>query len=355
MLGITIVIMKYNSRMKSQLDKKGIALTIDKTQLISITSGILVYCVSLYLLPFYTGGDQVYYRRFWDALGDVEYSSLSDLLDLAFNYIGGREPLYPLFSKIASSFLEKDLFISLVNGILAYFASIYLCRINVNPGLIFITLTTNYYFLGFYLSAERLKFGILFLLISCVCNNKFVLFFRVISILGHLQIGAIYVVCLFQKWLYSMVEMIKAGKIKLFKITKNNLFLLFSASVLALAVLTVVPILLNQSSEKIGSYSKSFSISEYVRILFFYLGTVMISGQYLRFLTLFIPLFLMILVVGGDRLNFVGYLIFADTAFRVRHGLNLPSLLVTAYFSWAGFGFIQRVILHGDGWWGMVG
>jgi hypothetical protein len=54
-------------------------------------------------------------------------------------------------------------------------------------------------------------------------------------------------------------------------------------------------------------------------------------------------------------LNFVGYLIFADTAFRVRHGLNLPSLLVTAYFSWAGFGFIQRVILHGDGWWGMVG
>ena len=342
--------MKYNSGMNYKPNQKKNDRIIDKNQIISITSGILVFFLSLYLLPLYTDGDQTYYRRFWQALANTNDSNLPDLLDLSFDYIGSREPLYPIISKAASYFIEKDLFISIINAALAYVTSQYLCRLNVNPLLILITLTTNFYFLGFYLSAERLKFGMIFLILSCICSKKFVLVFRLMSILAHMQIASIYAICLFQKAWYSIADIVESGEIKLFVLTKRNLFVSLISSLVVLSSVIFIPILLTHSAGKLNSYSKSFGTMEYLRTLMFYLGTVIVARQYFRYLMLFLPLLVMVTVIGGDRLNFVGYLIFTDTAFRVRNGINIPSLLVAAYFTWAGFGFIQRVILYGDGW-----
>ena len=94
--------------MSYKLNQKKNDRIIDKNQIISITSGILVFFLSLYLVPLYTNGDQTYYRRFWQALANTDDSNLPDLLDLSFNYIGSREPFYPIISKAIRSYLTNE-------------------------------------------------------------------------------------------------------------------------------------------------------------------------------------------------------------------------------------------------------
>lgn len=60
--------MKYNSGMNYELNQKKTDRIIDKNQIISITSGISVFSLSLCLVPLYTNGDQTYYCRFWEAV-----------------------------------------------------------------------------------------------------------------------------------------------------------------------------------------------------------------------------------------------------------------------------------------------
>lgn len=59
-------------------------------------------------MPLYTDGDQTFYRRFWQALANTNDSNLPDLLDLSFNYIGSREPFYPIISKAIRSYLTNE-------------------------------------------------------------------------------------------------------------------------------------------------------------------------------------------------------------------------------------------------------
>ncbi len=296
---------------------------------------ILVLLLSLLIMPFYTHGDQVYYRRAYEQLSGL---SLTKGYLFYSQCLASREYIHFFLSWVASRFVEKDVFIAFFNAIFAYVAMSLFQKWKVSVIIAFWLILTNFYFLVLYFSAERLKFGFIFLALSMIYIGQVKRFYGFVglALISHVQVIIVYV---------SILSNVLVGHISK----------LFSTGQVAKLVLFFVPFLLfpslvgNQILTKFQLYHGEYGIADLTKITVFFLLALWYSRDKFEAFKLFVPLFIAVFLVGGDRVNLISYFVFLYYGVQYRGGWNLGVLATSAYFSYASIGFLVKIFQHGDG------
>jgi len=100
---------------------------------------------------------------------------------------------------------------------------------------------------------------------------------------------------------------------------------------------------------KILAYSDNRGWSDFLRILIFLMMALYYSKSKLNTFIYFIPLFIAVYFVGGDRVNMIGYMFFLYSALQYRGGFNIGILITTLYFFYINIDFVRKIILYGNG------
>ena len=298
---------------------------------------IAVFTISFIIVPIYEHGDQATYIWVYDTLPTLSYVESRWFYT---KYLTSGELVHYFLVMIFSRVVEKVIFISIFNSILAYTAMVLFRKWGVSFTVSAITVLTNYYFYILYFPAERLKFGFLFLMLSLIfihSRKKFIVF-SILSITSHFQMLIQYTSILFE---FSL------SKLKLIFVEKK-----LSISLIML-ILTFVFMLIqfqNIIFFKVNQYIlASNGISEIYRGLIFFAGALVYSKNKKETIYLFVPLIIAAFLVGGGRVNMIMYFVFLYFVLPVNHGFNIIVLITTLYFGYKNFFFLQKVFLYGNG------
>lgn len=303
--------------------------------------GLISFFWSVFLLSNYTEGDYVDYSGAYEAMYEKPYMQSYLIYG---GLIGSSEPIPFTISWIAANIgFDRISFVSLFNS-LTVIAFLALGR-KIKGSLVVLSVITlsNLYFLALFTELERLKFGFLFFFISIYFYERKRLFFvlSLIAILSHLQFLIMYGGLL----LVYFKDQFKDLALH-FRIKKN----LVSITLLAVCLLVLMS---DALVAKFIYYRNEFPGFNYLHLLKL-LPFVVLSYYYAQnkgdVLICFLPLFIMIALVGGNRLIIFAYFIFLYFAFQRRSGLNLGVLATTVYFAITGAYFIFNIFESGRGY-----
>lgn len=292
---------------------------------------------SLFVLPYYVGGDQEHYRLFYADIAD--YSFLEGFLAYR-NYLGASEPIYYLIIFIFNNLIEKDLLISIVNSLFAYYLARCLLRINVNVLVIF-SLFFNFYFLVLLFSAERLKFSMMFFFMSLSAGSGFKQYTLLfLCVLSHMQsLMLVYV---------QKVSQIKNEFVNYFK--RGSVFRVFFLVVVLMGFVFVLYSMRGYLGDKYTAYSEKAGISNVIKpIIFCILSMYYCKRRSIEIIIMFIPLILASILVGEERIVIFCYGIFFYFAAQIKRGLNFGILITNIYFIYKGIEFVLNIVNKGNG------
>ena len=294
---------------------------------------ISVFTLSLLVSPYYIAGDQFHYRGVYEGLKNL---NLTNGFILYISSLDSKEVMHFFFSWLASNLsLDKDLFTATSNAFLAYVVVVLLRKWQVSFFIIGLLLLTNFYFYVLYFSAERLKFGFIFLMLSILHTRRFYVF-AFLSIISHVQVLVIYGSILFEVLSSQFVRLVTAVKVKLTLIISVIFFL-------------VLWFFLGEHLlSKFHYYYGEHGFSDLWRMFCFFILSLWYSKNKKQVVFIFIPMFMAVYLIGGERLNMMGYFIFLYYALPVKRGFNLGVLVTFAYFMFTSIGFIGNVLEYGD-------
>lgn len=311
-------------------------LKIPQVFFVKLTAAALVFLLSLIIMPFYTNGDQIVYRKIYTALPN--YSLTKGFLFYT-QHIASTEFVHFFLSWIASHFVGKDLFIAFSNAVLAYVIMSLFLKWKASVTVAFILILSNFYFLGLCFAAERLKFAFIFLALSMIYIDQIKRFygFIILAVVSHVSIAIVYISALFNVFVRQILKLFRTGKV-----SKSKL--------LAIPFL-FIPILLvkNQMISKFLIYYKSGSLTDLGRISVFLLLALWYSKKKSETIILFVPIVIAVFLVGGFRVNMFGYCIFLYYGLQFRGGWNFGVLATSIYFAYSSTIFLINIIQHGDG------
>ena len=302
----------------------------------SVLVALVVFTLSLIISPYYIDGDQVIYRKVFEELSSLNFID-------GFSYFllstSSKEPGYYTITWIFSRFLEKDLFVSILNAILAFYSMQLLIRWRASIYVAASIVLTNFYFYVLFFAAERLKVSFIFLTMALahVNGSKFY-FFSALSAISHIQILIVYMMLLFREFSIEFIRIITSGKIKKY----------FLIGLIAFFLTLVV--MSGQIIEKFSAYAATgFDIQSVYKLLVFYFMTLVYSRNRSDVTILFIPLFIAALMIGDERINMFGYFVFLYYAIPINKGFNMGVVLTSAYFFYKTIIFVHNIIVSGDG------
>lgn len=308
----------------------------------SSTAAMLVFLLSLLIMPLYTDGDQSVYRRVYEALPSL---GLTEGFSFYAQNLSSREFVHFFLSWVASHFIGKDLFIAFSNAILAYVTMSLFQKWRASIIIGFLLLLTNFYFLVLYFAAERLKFGFIFLALSMIYIDqvKRIWGFAVLAVISHAQVIIVYVSILFNFFVRKILRLFYTGKI-----SKSALFLI--------PFLFLPPLLVgNQIISKFQAYYGERGLIELVRMLAFLLLALWYSKKKSETFIIFIPLVIAAFLVGGERVNLLGYFVFLYYGLQFRKGWNFGVLATSLYFAYSSINFLVNIIQHSNGFFSIQG
>lgn len=302
----------------------------------SVFIALIVFALSLLISPHYTLGDQVHYRGVFETLptlnfvdGFIYYSQALSSIELGHYTI----------SWIFSRFLEKDLFIGILNAILAFYSMQLLIRWRASIYVAASIVLTNFYFYVLFFSAERLKVSFIFLTIALgyVNGSKFY-FFSMLSVISHIQVLVVYAMLFFREFLIEFIKIITSRRVSFFFLISLITFFL------------VLVVMSGQIIEKFSAYvTTGFDIQSVYKLLVFYFMTLVYSRRRSEATISFIPLFIAALMIGDERINMLGYFVFLYYAIPINKGFNVGVTLTSAYFLYKTIIFVHNVIVNGNG------
>ena len=301
-----------------------------------LATTMFVFLLTIYFMPFYIDGDQFHYRVAYQRLPAV---GIIDGFSFYSETLASRELVHYLISWVASRFLAKDLFIAFSNAILAYVTMTYLIKNRVSLMISFLLVAANFYFMVLYFSAERMKFGFIFLVLSLMFIDQGKKFFwtATLAVVSHASIIIVYVSILFNALFVQIAKLLRTRKIRR--------AILFGLPFLLIPLVLVK----DQVLDKLSAYYYVRDVAELGKIISFLVLALWYSDKKRQVFMLFIPLILAVVVVGGERVNLFGYVIFLYYGLKVRGGWNLGVLSTTGYFTYASVGFLTRVVETGHG------
>lgn len=319
-----------------------------------ILIGITIYYISNNLLYYYLYGDQFHYRRFYAAIYG-EY--LENIPKLQKDYLGGSEPIFGLLIWLGSNLeIDKDSYISFFNSLTTIFLIRWLMIKRVHL-LIILLICTNFYFLVIMLSAERLKFSYLFLLIllnknSFVQKNNKNSDANIFNISNLILIGCI-ILSHFQSILTITAYAVLVSKKYYHVVTK---FLTFGRLVIFVSISIIIGsyIVYNQMDaimSKFNTYSSGNKdiLMDLSKALGLTALSAMISSNKREMLMMGGLMSCFVFILGGERLNMI-LVCMIIYAFTEENKLGHPLILmILCYFSYKSINFINNVYDFGDG------
>uniref|UniRef100_A6VTF8 EpsG family protein n=1 Tax=Marinomonas sp. (strain MWYL1) TaxID=400668 RepID=A6VTF8_MARMS len=299
---------------------------------------ISAYISSYFLLSYYTGGDQYYYRQFYDALVD---SDIRELFFLLSSRLGASEPVSGILLWLGANMgLSKDVYISFLNAFLLTGILMLCVRYKVNFVFIFL-LFTNYYIVVLFTSAERLKIAFLFMVYALYFSEVKRKVFMILSLFSHFQMIVVIASIVFDKFLGISVRILFRNLV-----SKKDMFFLF----LVFGLLGVVGNFSGSVFNKVLGYSQ---FSNGVYELFQVMALCFVAFLVLRdrgiYFIYMIPISIACMVVGSSRLNILAFFILLFFSIVQKRTHHPVLILLMVYFSFKSIFFIEKVFLYGNG------
>lgn len=299
---------------------------------------LLVAFLSFIIGPYYIFGDQVHYYRVYNGLSG---ESLFDAYNFYKANIDSKEPVYFLLSWVSSTLgIDKVYFIAFFNVLLSFFAYKYFTKIGGHPFVVFLIVTFGYYSYVLFFAAERLKFGFLFLLIGLLYSKRRYIFY-VVSVLSHAQMIALLSSFVVFRFKDDVLNILRNNRV-----SKSTLFLLMSGSIISVLVFFIMR---EHLLSKINSYFEIRGFFELVKLGSFFVLSYFYAKDKSNAVAFFLPLFFLVFIFGGERINFLGYFVFLYFALQYKKGFNLGNLFVNSYFFYTGAIFLWKIFKYGNG------
>ena len=209
-------------------------------------------------------------------------------------------------------------------------------------GLCFIL--SNYYILALFFTLERLKFGIIFILLAVLTlNNTRKVLLVIFSIFSHLSL----VIVAFLSTLLIFVN----RKQSLSKYIIKNFFLIFLLCALSLFSVNYFE---TQLLQKIPAYflvenSREMLISGMKTAIFMVVSCLVVGKVSLPILVIYLPLITLSSILEPARMNFFAYLFFlyfcSINLYKIKTRIILNSTLL--YYSISGFVYLNLLKISG--------
>jgi len=291
-------------------------------------------------LPYYTGGDQIYYRYLYAVFADTAFG---DVMYVSKTVVGGAEPI-SLYVLWVGAFLgfEKNIYIAFLNLLLLFGLLLFLRRYRsgIFPLLL---MMSNYYVLVLMTSAERLKIGYILLVWSVVVGGRLGNVIFMLSPLAHFQNLILFPSLYLMRFSNSVERFFARYVIRISNVT----FVVFVAFIL---LFVVVFFLRDPIVHKAAIYiANAGGMSEMYNLVLLALVAVFVAKDRFRMVLTLLPIFFAVFLFGGDRVNMIAVtLVFY--VFTVDGRLRNPLVVfLMLYFSLKGMFYIQNVVLYGDG------
>lgn len=298
---------------------------------------VFAFVVSYFILPFYSAGDQTSLRHVYDMLPNLGFLEGFFYYNVA---LDAQEPGYFLLVYVFSGFMDKDLLMSLLNAVLCYYLGLWLIRKNI-PWRIIALLSLNFYLLVLFFSAERLKLGLLFVLMASAYSGAYRHIYLCFAIFSHVQIALLLVSKLSSNIAISVLPLFR-GRLRL--------KLLFSL-VGALFVVGLLFTLREHILSKMEVYmALSGGVTHLVKPLIFTVFTLYYARhRWFEAFSMHAPIMLAAFIVGGERIVVFSYFVFMLYGLQFRRGSNFGVYLFSTYFFVKGIIFITNIITYGNG------
>ena len=273
-------------------------LRVHREVLACISVGLMTFVISLILSGWYTDGDQVGYHLAYELVRGLGPTEGRVVYNIKITSNEGVHFWFLLLSGIID--IDKNLFMSVINGILSAYILLLLFRWEANFWLAIAIVMTNYYLYVLYITAERLKLALLFLVLSLLFNKtriKFIIFL-ITSIFAHFSIIIIYS----GSFLASLAD--KFAMWRSDKLLINYFLCILIASLL---VITNFDYLYWKVNSYITS-SQGFNIFALIPVIILVFFSFLYSDSYKKIALQFLPVVLGIALIGGSRLNMFAFL-----------------------------------------------
>lgn len=327
----------------SRLFDVGINIRVARMALVSCITG-LVFLLSLFIGPMHYDGDQLHYT-------DVYYSvvglALFDAYDEYRHHIDSAEFVHFIIVWVAANVgLDKNLLMSAANAMLANVLVRLFKKWGVRGWVAVAFCFTNFYILVLYFTVERLKFAVIFLLLSALYWNRLVwrFGFLAMALFAHFEVLIA----------YSGAALFLLRRARL--IVSLSPFQWLGAFVgvgsVAIAWYIIGDFVFSHISEKVLVYSAlntNFFIVDSLVMVTLLAATLHYSPKRLEVVLVFAPLFVVLAVVGSDRVNMIGYCVFAYYALRVSGGVNVGILGTSIYLMGKGAHYLYYLFTVGNG------
>ena len=298
---------------------------------------LIIFILSIIIGNFYDSGDQINYTNSYNAIAGRDIFSAYLLYTY---FINAAEIIHFLVTWLGSSLgISKVLLMAIFNTFLGSLVINLFDKLKVNFYVTISFLLTNFYIYIIFFGAERLKFGIIFFLLSLIYSDKVYhrTIFFILSILSHLQSLIFYSGYFVKLFIQKFNWFLRSLKIKWIYVLAFPFFLIFLSIIQSAFV------------SKVLAYEGERSALDFLRLLIFFLMSLYYSKSYKNTCFSFLPLFFGVLLVGGERINMVGYMFFLFNALQYRNGLNIGILITTIYYFYMSYNFISNIILTGNG------
>lgn len=301
---------------------------------------VAVYFLSEYLLSFYIYGDQFHYTNFYFRLRGA---SAAEVPSIQYSTTGSAEPFYGYLIWLASNAgMEKTPLIAVFNGL---FAALIAATVRKLGGSILLVaiIFSNYYFIVLITAAERLKFSYIVFCLAILFGGFLgkLLFFT--TPLVHLQSAL------------TIVSVISARFVDAIAFQAKGLSWSRIRSLIGLIALAVLGLLafLRLQERIIGKFQSYSELGEGVygtlEIVVLTAASVIISRRKIEAVLFFAPLVLAAAVLGGSRVNMIGFVMLMYIGLKNGRSLHPILLSLYVYFGYRTVGFIDNIFAFGVG------
>lgn len=299
---------------------------------IPLVSNLLVVGLICVILNFLLANhsivdDGVFYKEAFDT---ISYRTLVGGYRMFQLILGASEFLsygiFYLFSQIC----EYENFIFISNLVFSILIFLVYKKFNRNLLHFALTIPLNFYFLVLCFGAQRLKFGIMFMLLAVLCSGKKAkIIFVMCSFLSHFQMSIIF----FAERVGASFKSMSAKK-------------LFGLGVFA--VILAGAILSNSELQtKIVSYTSGGASANFIPFLTCAFLSVHFSKYNVTMIAQFVVYFFLILIIGETRINIFAFFVMWNQLFLKGEKPELISYAISFYLAVKGIIYIVA-IYHGE-------
>jgi len=316
-------------------------MKIKKSLFFATITAILVYILTIYILPYYVNGDQEHYREFYKYCFYGNYTITQQMFCYN-NTLGSNEPGYFILSKIANLFLDKDIFIAIANSILAFLLVLLVfryCKMSWERYTLLALIFTNYYVVVLFFSAERLKFAFIFLIAALLTTQAKKIVFFGLAMLTHVQSALLIAPYFISKILHKNTKPVVK----------------WATLIASLSMFTVAFVLLRGHIESKFTIYATVVEESGVGLIGMIKTSVFIVLAYVSTRKLLpviagIPLVAISYFLGSDRIGMLAFILYLGATLYYKNKIDLILLVVMLYFSYKSIGFILNILRYGNGY-----